>query len=259
MLDMKQIESFYPEHLRTFKKNLLREYVQYKILEIIFNSEFGSGLAFMGDTAIHIFHGNTRFSEDLDFDNLELTERKFQLLAESIERGLKREGYAVETRTVLKGAYSVSVKISKILFEYKLSAHKTENLLIKVDAEPQQFSYTSDKPILNKFDIFLRINVVPIDILLSQKLYAIFKRKRPIGRDFYDTIFLSAKTKANFDYLKAKLGMKSEHDLKERLLEKCIGLNFKQLAKDVEPFLFHPGDSKKVLLFPDYIETIVKS
>ena len=258
MLDMKQIESFYPEHLHTFKRNLLREYVQYKILEIIFNSEFGSSLAFMGGTAIHIIHGNTRFSEDLDFDNLKLTEGEFQLLAESIERGLKREGYTAEIRTVLKEAYSVSVKISKILFEYKLSAHKDENLLIKVDAEPQKFPYTSDQPILNKFDIFLRINVVPVDILLSQKLYAIFKRKRPIGRDFYDAIFLSAKAKPHFGYLKAKLGMKSMQDLKEKLSEKCRDLNFKQLAEDVEPFLFHPGDSRKVLLFPDYIDKILQ-
>jgi len=29
MLDIKQIESFYPEHLRAFKKNLLREYLQF--------------------------------------------------------------------------------------------------------------------------------------------------------------------------------------------------------------------------------------
>ena len=33
MLDIKQIEPFYPENLRPFKRNLLREYVQYKILE----------------------------------------------------------------------------------------------------------------------------------------------------------------------------------------------------------------------------------
>ena len=29
MLDIKQIESFYPELLRAFKKNLLRDYLQF--------------------------------------------------------------------------------------------------------------------------------------------------------------------------------------------------------------------------------------
>lgn len=69
MLELSQIESFYPESLRPFKKNLLREYLQYKILEIIFLSEFAQGLSFMGGSAIHIVHGLPRFSEDLDFDN----------------------------------------------------------------------------------------------------------------------------------------------------------------------------------------------
>jgi len=70
MLDLRQIESFYPGTLRIFGRNLLREYLQYKILEIVYDSKFGKKLAFMGGTAIHMIHFNTRFSEDLDFDNL---------------------------------------------------------------------------------------------------------------------------------------------------------------------------------------------
>jgi hypothetical protein len=62
MLDLAQIESYYPEPLRTFKRNLLREYLQYKVLEIIYDSKAGSRLAFIGGTAIHIIHGAPRFS-----------------------------------------------------------------------------------------------------------------------------------------------------------------------------------------------------
>jgi predicted nucleotidyltransferase component of viral defense system len=61
MLDLKQIEVFYPEFLRSFKRNLLREYLQYKILEKIFDSEFGEALSLMGGTAIHMIYGNKRF------------------------------------------------------------------------------------------------------------------------------------------------------------------------------------------------------
>ena len=39
--------------------------------------------------------------------------------------------------------------------------------------------------------------------------------------------------------------------LKEALLARCQKLNFKQLAADVEPFLFDPGDKKKILLIED--------
>jgi len=81
MLDIKQIQSFYPEHLWPFKKNLLREYLQYKILEAIFESPLADKLAFMGGTCIHIVHGSSRFSEDLDFDNSGIGRHDFEALS----------------------------------------------------------------------------------------------------------------------------------------------------------------------------------
>lgn len=256
MLDIKQIESFYPEYLRPFKRNLLREYLQYKILEFIYDSKFAEKLFFMGGTATHIIHQNNRFSEDLDFDNSGLKKNDFEQLAKLIQKRLQLEGYPVETKNVFKGAYRSYLRIPNILFENALSNHKEEKMLIQIDAEPQGFNYHPDKIILNKFDVFLRINVVPSDILLAQKIYAIFKRKRPMGRDFYDAIFLFAKTKPNLDYLKLKLKVRDRVDLKNKLLSRCKKFNFKQLAKEVEQFLFVPSDSKKVLFFCDYIKSI---
>ena len=254
MLDIKQIESFYPEYLKSFKKNLLREYLQYKILEIIFDSKFGEKLSFMGGTAARIIHSNTRFSEDLDFDNLGLNKKDFERLTKLIQRRLSLQGYATENKNVFKGVYRSYIRIPNILFENGLSGHKEEKMLIQVDTEPQGFYYRPDKIILNKFDVFLRINVVPVDILLAQKIYAIFNRKRAMGRDFYDAVFLFGKTKPNLDYLKLKLKVKDSADLKNRLLSKCKSFNFKQLAKDVEQFLFVPSDAKKVLFFYDYLQ-----
>jgi len=254
MLDINQIESFYPESLKPFKRNLLREYVQYKILEVIFDSRYGDKLAFMGGTASRIIHSNTRFSEDLDFDNLGLNKNEFKQLIQLIQKRLKLQGYNIEAKNVFKDAYRSYIRIPDVLFENKLSDHKQEKLLIQIDTEPQGFHYQLDKIIINKFDVFLRINVIPPDILLAQKIYCIFERKRPMGRDFYDAIFLSGKTKPNLDYLKLKLKIKDSFDLKNRLLLKCNKLNFKQLAEDVEQFLFVPSDSKKVLFFYDYIK-----
>jgi predicted nucleotidyltransferase component of viral defense system len=253
MLDIKQIESFYPENIRIFKRNLLREYLQYKILEAIFDSEYGEKLFFMGGTAIHIIHQNKRFSEDLDFDNIGLKEKDFEQLTQLIQRRLSLEGCKLEIRNVYKGAYRSYIRFSDILFESGLSAHRKEKLLIQIDAEPQEFEYLPEKIILNKFDVFLRINVVPIDILLAQKIYAIFNRKRAMGRDFYDTVFLLGKTKPNPNYIKSKLETR-DTELKDKLLQKCNDLDFKYLAKDVEPFLFAPDDSKKILYFYDYIK-----
>ena len=86
MLDFRQIESFYPEQIRPFKKNLLREYLQYKILEAIFESPLADKLTFMGGTCIHIVHGSPRFSEDLDFDNPGIGRHDFQALYQRVKR-----------------------------------------------------------------------------------------------------------------------------------------------------------------------------
>jgi predicted nucleotidyltransferase component of viral defense system len=255
MLDIKQIEVFYPEFLKSFKRNLLREYLQYKILEMIFDSEFGEKLSLIGGTAIHMVYANKRFSEDLDFDNLGLTKKGFEELVKFVKRGLELEGYTIETKNVFRGAYRSYLRVPNILFDNGLSRHKEEKMLIQIDAEPQGIDYALDKLIINKFDVFLRINVVPADILLAQKLYAIFRRKRAMGRDFYDAVFLFGMTKPNLEYLRLKLGIKDMADLKRKLLLKCKVLDFKQLAKDVEPFLFSPSESKKVLLFQDYIRS----
>lgn len=257
MLDLKQIESFYPEDLqRVFKKNLIREYLQYKILEIIYDSAFGNKLVFMGGTSIHIIHRNNRFSEDLDFDNLGLNRKDFEQLSGLIQRKLRLEGYNVEIKTTFKEAYSCYIRVKNVLFESGLSGHKEEKLLIQLDAEPQDFKYHPETVIINKFDVFLRIKVMPVDILLAQKIYAIFNRKRAMGRDFYDAVFLMGKTEPNFEYLQLKLKIKNGNELRKKLLLRCKSLDFKQLTEDVEPFLFISRDSKKVLFFCEYIKGI---
>jgi len=58
MLNLKEIENAYPENLRKFRRFILREYLQYKILEIVFVSEFSDKLCFMGGTCLRIVHNN---------------------------------------------------------------------------------------------------------------------------------------------------------------------------------------------------------
>ncbi|MCL6087015.1 MAG: nucleotidyl transferase AbiEii/AbiGii toxin family protein, partial [Actinobacteria bacterium] len=105
MLELEQIESFYPENLRSFKKNILREYFQYKILDIIFNSTFSSKLVFMGGTALRLIYGNKRFSEDLDFDNLGIDFSDFEELSRIIKKRISLEGYKVEASVKKKNAF----------------------------------------------------------------------------------------------------------------------------------------------------------
>jgi len=254
MLDIKQIESFFPEHLWPFKKNLLREYLQYKILEAIFESPMADKLTFMGGTCIHMVHGSPRFSEDLDFDNPGISRRDFEALSHKVKRILELQGYTVELKNTYQDAFRAYLRFPGLLFDSGISGHRDEKLLIQIDTEPQKIKYNPDKFILNKFDVFSRINIVPAGILAAQKIFCIFNRSRPMGRDFFDVVFLLGKTEVNFDYLTRKMSIRNKTELRDRLLLRCAQLNFKRLAKDLEPFVYSKKEVNRVLMFPDFVQ-----
>lgn len=255
MLSLNEIEKNYPESLRIFRGFLLREYLQHKILQFIFDSPHAGRLCFLGGTCLRIVHGNSRFSEDLDLDNFGMEESIFGTIAADIRDRLEREGYRVEMKTVYRGAYHCYIRFPELLYREGLSGHTEEKILIQLDTEPQHFEFTPEKYILNRFDVFTQIFVTPPELLLAQKFYAILNRQRNKGRDFFDAIFLLSKIDApNYAYLKLKTGITTAGELKERLLEKCSGINMEEMARDVQPFLFDPSDTRKVVLFADYIK-----
>ena len=259
MLDIKQIESFYPEQIRPFKKNLLREYLQYKILEGIFESPLADKRTFMGGTCIHIVHGSPRFSEDLDFDNPGIGRHDFETLAQRVKKALELQGYTVELKNTYQDAFRAYLRFPGLLHASGISGHWNEKLLIQIDTEPQEVQYNTDKFILNKFDVFSRINIVPVDILAAQKIYCIFNRSRPMGRDFFDVVFLLGKSGVNFDYLTRKMSIRNNSELRKRLLLRCAQLDFRRLAKDLEPFVYSKKEVNRVLMFPDFVQQEILS
>jgi predicted nucleotidyltransferase component of viral defense system len=257
MLTLPEIEKNYSESLRRFKRFILREYLQHKILQIIFDSEYAGQFVFLGGTCLRIVHGNTRFSEDLDFDNLRMKEDVFEKISSLIRKQLEQEGYSVEMRTVYRGAYHCYIRFPELLYREGLSGHPEEKILIQLDTEPQHFDFTPQRYILNRFDVFTTVFITPLDILLAQKFYAIVNRERNKGRDFYDTVFiLSMIDQPNYDYLQLKLKIRDAKQLKETVLDKCGRIDMKEMARDVQPFLFDPADVKKVLLFEEYLRQV---
>ena len=117
MLSLKQIIEYYPQNIGKFKRHLLREYLQYKILEIIFNSKIGSKLVFIGGTALRLVYGNQRFSEDLDFDNFNLSRQEFISLSNLVKKKLDEEGLKTEIKIVLKDAFRCYVKVPELLYK----------------------------------------------------------------------------------------------------------------------------------------------
>jgi predicted nucleotidyltransferase component of viral defense system len=257
MLDIKQIESFYPEHLRPFKKNLLREYLQYKILEAIFESPLAGEMIFMGGTCIHMVHGSSRFSEDLDFDNSGIGRNDFEALSQGVKKKMELQGYTAELKIAYRDAFRASLRFPGLLHDSGISGHRDEKLLIQIDTEPQGIRYNPDKFILNKFDVFSRINIVPVDILAAQKILCIFSRKRPMGRDFFDVVFLLGKSGVNYDYLDRKMSIRNKEELRDRLLSRSAKLDFKRLSKDLDPFVYSKKEVDRVRMFPEFIQQAI--
>lgn len=256
MLDLATIKKNYPENLQVFGRFLLKEYLQCKILQIIFNSEHGGKLCFLGGTALRVVYGNNRFSEDLDFDNFGLTEKDFDNLSEEIKKKMEMEGHEIEIRNVFKGVYRCYLRFPKLLNKLGLSGYEEEKILIQIDAMSQTYEYAFDKYLLNKFDVFTEINVAPKSILLSKKIGAIMGRKTLKGRDFYDVVFLFSLSGPDYEYLMAEVGVKDSIDLRNKMLDIVKDADLKELAKDVSPFLFNQDEIQRVLYFRKFVEQI---
>jgi len=257
MLPLSEIEKQYPASLQPFKRFMLREYLQHKILQIVYDSEFGKKLAFIGGTCLRIVHGNTRFSEDIDFDNFDIDQNSFEKVAGIISKALSKEGYEVEIKTVYHGAFHCYIRFPGLLYQEGLSGYTEEKILIQLDTEPQHFSFRPERFLLNRFDVFTEIFTTPKSILLAQKFYTILNRARNKGRDFFDVVFLLATIdRPNYDFLEMKTGITNAGQLKDRILARCAELDMKAMADDVQPFLFNPADAKKVLLFADYLKQV---
>jgi len=129
MLSLQELKPYYPEYLQGYDRFIIREYLQFKILEILFESPYANKLAFLGGTCLRIVHNNNRFSEDLDFDNFDLSTDDFNGVTKIVKTELERIGYEVEMRNVKKGAYHCYIRFPEILFKEGLTNHKEEKIL----------------------------------------------------------------------------------------------------------------------------------
>lgn len=189
----------------------------------------------------------------MDFDNFWLTSKEFEELSIIIKKELEKLWFEVEINNVFKWAFRCNIRIPKILKQLWFSSWEEEKILIQVDTAPHYFDYKMDVKVLNKFWLVFPINTTPLDIIASQKVYAILNRKRPKWRDFYDLFFLLSKTSLNMDYLNFKLQLSTIQQVKAKLMNFCESLDFYELTKDVEVFLFDDSWKNNILYFKDII------
>ena len=258
MISFDEIKSFFADTLRRNPSHfeyMLKEYFHYRMLDIIYSGEYASKLSFIGGTNLRILHQIQRFSEDLDFDCFHLSREEFFQLTDRVIERLKEEGIKVEADDKEKDlkitAFRRNIIFPGLLFELGLTGHREKKLLIKIECEPHHYAYEPIKPIIQKFNVFTQIFAPSPDILLSMKTGAVLERGK--GRDYYDFIFLSGLADPDFGYLDMRFGITNQVQLYERILESCETTEFKKKSRDFEKLVFDQTETKKVLLFKEYI------
>jgi predicted nucleotidyltransferase component of viral defense system len=255
MIALNEILKYYSATEVRHVRHILKEYLQYRILNIVFSSKYGDRLIFMGGTCIRIVHGNDRFSEDIDLDNFDLTEENFSDLMNIVKLELEKEGISVEIRNTFKAVYHCYIKFPQILFDNKLSPLKDEKILIQIDSFKLKKKPGTVLKIISKFDVFAEIKVYPMEIALAQKIHALVERKRFKGRDIYDIVYLYSLTQPDWNYLKKYLNIGNQKELKEKLLNLFTKKELQSLAKDVEPFLINARKVIQIEKFNEWVES----
>lgn len=244
-------------------ENALREIVQELALLGLWRSKFFEHAAFYGGTALRIFHGLPRFSEDMDFSLLK-PDADFDLAPylEAVRAELSALGFTFEVdrkpkqiTTAVDSAFikdSTRINLLEIGAPAGLSSRfpPTQRLKIKleVDTDPPAGAHDEVRTLLIPIPFQVRLYKLPS--LFAGKLHATLCRNwktRVKGRDFFDFIwYLGNRVPCHLVHLQKRMeqtghwkpGTKlDEAALKERLTQRFNKVDFDQARDDVSPFV----------------------
>ena len=248
------------------KKNSIKEVIQEISLCGLSRAGFFKNAAFYGGTALRVFYGLDRFSEDLDFslkvpdpsfnfaDYLPVLEKEIQ--SYGLEFTVKLKEKSIDSN--IKLAFMKGSTKEHVLMFYtdeQLTRSIVPGELIKikleVDVNPPDFA---------GFETKYRLLPIPYEIALydmpslyAGKIHALICRgwkNRVKGRDLYDFIFyLTRGTTVNLCHLTARLEQSGKipvakhttiEDVKGMLKERFNSINYTQAKQDVLPFIRNP-------------------
>ena len=245
----------------------IREVVQEIALLGFWRSGFFEQAAFYGGTALRIFHGLNRFSEDLDFSLLskqsvlrlesafsavetELAAWGFTFAAESKNSG---EQTGIES-AFLKG--NTRINLLRIGAPEDLSRYFPHNqkitIKLELDTTPPPEASTEVKTRL--LPTPFQVQLYDLPSLFAGKLHALLFRdwkNRVKGRDFYDFLwFVSRRVPVNLPHLHARIQQSGnvhiealDLDMLHKLLkERFDVVDIAAAADEVRPFLRDPRE-----------------
>lgn len=245
------------------KVNALKETIQEAVLLGLYRGGFFKEAAFYGGTALRIFYGLNRFSEDLDFSlikpnpKFDIT-KYFSILEDELNSlGLK---FMIQEKNKsndsnIKSAFLKGGTKENILLFYSenddiIHYHSKEQIKIKfeVDVNPPQFATFDIK--YKTLPSLYHARLYDQPSLFAGKLHALICRgwkNRIKGRDLYDYLFyIGMGVKVNIPHLKARLVDSDYFDdtenfnieiLHQILNERFSQIDYNQAKEDVIPFI----------------------
>ncbi|MGE0633706.1 MAG: nucleotidyl transferase AbiEii/AbiGii toxin family protein [Pseudobdellovibrionaceae bacterium] len=249
-------------------ENALKEVIQEMTLAGLARSNFFDKAAFYGGTALRIFHGLPRFSEDLDFTLLsEQNDFSLKSYFDSVTKILESFGLEVEIEDVDKkkssDVESAFLKANTKIHLLKIAASKNmANQIQKNKKISVKFEVDTTPPIGFETEVKIlpppitaSVKVLKLSYLFGGKMHAILFRKwqnRVKGRDFYDLLwYLGQNIPLNLSYLENKMRdgnvwqesrKLNRDDLLQILETRVKTVNFKNAAKDIAAFIKDPEE-----------------
>lgn len=237
------------------KYNLLREYLQLLILQLVDEKGFFRHLAFVGGTALRILFDLNRFSEDLDFCLVEPKNYQFSTLMQMLEKELNLQGLKVNIHYKdHKNVASAFIKFDALLFELGFSPHRDQKLSIKFEVDQNTPAGFKTAFTLLTRDLMIGINHFDLPSLFAGKLHALLCRKYTKGRDYYDFLwYVGRKIKPNYPLLEQSILQTEKKSLaldptllSEILLDRFRHTDFNRVIEDLHPFII---DQKELRFF----------
>lgn len=231
------------------KRNMIREYLQARMLQFIQESGGFLSWAFLGGTALRFLYGLPRFSEDLDFSlhpGRDLV--AFDKVVRNIERGFSDENYPIDVKSSERRTVNSALfRFPGLLFEMGLSPRRQEIFSIKLEVDTNPPSGAVIETSLVRRHVTLRISHYDKASLLAGKLHAILSRPWLKGRDVYDLVWYLADPawpNPNLAFLNQALRQTGWEgsDLTEKswrriVLDRLKKADWKTTVQDVRPFL----------------------
>lgn len=260
MISLDAIRNFYPEPLKgnpSFQKHLLKEYVQLLVLDHLAATRYARKLTFIGGTSLRLVKGIDRFSEDLDFDCRDFSEKEFRAMSEDALVFLKRNGFKAEFRDKESDkltAFRRGICFPGLLFDVGLTGHRDERFLLKLEAQDQGVPYERAMGTIKGCGLFFSFPVPPAPVLCAMKICALLSRSK--GRDYYDVMFLLAQTTPDYAFLAARCGVHDLAELKAATENSLRAVDLNRKRRDFEHLLFQQENSRRILQFPEFMRTL---